>query len=77
MFLFHSKILRMQLNVKITDLRPYLILKEFIQYMTETSETMPKPNNFMFSGEHITVAEQQLLWERTEWDRMNLSLDFE
>lgn len=70
-------IVRMQLNVRITDLRPYLISKSSIASLNETSEHMPHPPNFMFSSQHISLAEQQLLWERTEWSRLNLDLDFE
>lgn len=67
-------LLRAQLNVEITDLRPFLIQNDVIDAMRLQSQNMPNPENFMFSLKSIPISYQKILWERTEWNRLNLGL---
>lgn len=71
--IFITGLVRSQINVAVTDLKPFLLNETHLEYMKGNSNRMPKPDNFMFSFTPITIEQQRFLWDRTEWNRMNIS----
>lgn len=63
-------ILRSQINVEIEPSDKYILSAHSLAHMRERSVNLPNPTNFMFSPPNLTVQDQLLLWERTEWYRL-------
>lgn len=72
---FITGLVRIQLNIKLTDMRKYLIDRSNIDRLKKFSTNLPRPANFMFTYQYVDMEEQRLLWEKTEWSRLDLNLD--
>lgn len=66
---FVTGVVRLQMNVAITDLQSFTFTQEDIDHLKETSLHIPR-DDFLFSIENISSRDQRLLWEKTEWSRM-------
>lgn len=67
---FVTGILRTQINIDITPLDKYILNETSLPEMKEASMNLPNPPNFMFSLPELTISDQLLIWERTEWYRL-------
>lgn len=67
---FVTGLLRTQINVDIVPMRKYILTNNSLVDMRERTINLPDPPNFMFSLPQLTVHDQLLLWERTEWYRL-------
>lgn len=67
---FVTGILRIQTNIDISPISKYILTNESLSDMREKTINLPSPANFIFSMPQMTIHDQILLWERTEWYRM-------
>lgn len=67
---FICGILRSLINIDIEPIDDYILTKESLDDMRVTTIHLPNPKNFMFSLPNIIVEDQHMLWERTEWYRI-------
>lgn len=67
---FITGILRSQINVDIESINKYILTMDSLIEMRQRSINLPKPTDFMFSMPNLTMQDQFMLWERTEWYRL-------
>lgn len=67
---FVTGILRSQINVDIEPIDKYILTLDSLTDMRIRTLNLPSPTNFMFSLPNLTVQDQVVHWERTEWYRL-------
>ncbi|XP_055295181.1 beta-1,3-galactosyltransferase 5-like [Sitodiplosis mosellana] len=67
---FITGILRSQINVDIEPSEKYILTRESLIDMRQTTLNLPTPMNFMFSLPNLIISDQIMLWDRTEWYRL-------
>lgn len=67
---FVTGILRSQINVDIESSKKYILIRESLTDMRQRTLNLPIPSNFMFSLPNLTISDQIMLWDRTEWYRL-------
>lgn len=72
---FITGLVRIQLNIKLSNLRSYLLDRPNVDRLKKVSMNLPRPSNFMFTCQYIDIEEQRLLWEKTEWSRLGINLE--
>lgn len=68
-------ILRYQLNVNITEIQSkYMEMAKDVESLKVATGRLPK-QHFLFTEPLSSPGDHKLLWERSEWDRMNINID--
>lgn len=67
---FVTGILRSQINVDIEPSEKYILTRESLFDMRRRTLNLPNPSNFMFSLPNLSISDQIMLWDRTEWYRL-------
>lgn len=70
-----SGLLRYQLNFGIQSMDKYIISAKNIEKLFKSTVRLPDPYNFMFSIKPVTMQQQRVLWDRTEWYRFGSKIE--
>lgn len=69
---FVAGLLRIQLNVGITDNGNHLLPETSLNNLR--LNPLAIPDNFLFSNQSVSESDQRLLWGKTEWSRLNINI---
>lgn len=68
--IFISGLLRLQINGDIKNINSTILTWEKINNLKKTSVNLPP--KFLFTATDISFDDYRLLWEKTEWDRLDI-----